>query len=61
MTQQDQLLTIPEVCAWLGVRKSKLHAMIALGEIPSVKLGRHRRFKRRSIAEWVDRREEGRE
>lgn len=44
-----QVYTVDEVCRLLGLRKSSAYALIARGEIPSVKLGTQIRVPRFAI------------
>jgi excisionase family DNA binding protein len=68
-TAPDQLLTIDQLCAWLQVHRSWVFARIADGVLPSIRLsadGRNgkraaRRFDRRKVAAWLERRTAGEE
>jgi len=48
-----RLLDAGQVAALLGVPKSWVYEQSRLGRIPTVALGRYRRYRRRAIAEWV--------
>ena len=47
------LLTAEEVAAMLGVPKSWVYQQSRRGRIPTVTLGRYRRYRAEAIANWV--------
>ena len=47
------LMTAGEVGAMLGVPASWVYAQSRLGRIPTVTLGRYRRYRRSAIEAWV--------
>lgn len=47
------LLTAQEVAALLGVPASWVYEQSRLGRIPTVTLGRYRRYRRDAIEDWV--------
>jgi excisionase family DNA binding protein len=47
------LMTAGEVGAMLGVPASCVYAQSRLGRIPTVTLGRYRRYRRSAIEAWV--------
>lgn len=47
------LLTADEVAALLGVPKSWVYEQSRTGRIPTVTLGRYRRYRREAIEEWI--------
>ncbi len=49
------LMTAEEVAAMLGVRKAWVYEQSRSGQIPTVTLGRYRRYRREAIEEWVER------
>jgi excisionase family DNA binding protein len=48
-----KLLTADDVAELLGVPKSWVYEQSRLGRIPTVTLGRYRRYRREAIDEWV--------
>jgi len=50
-----EVLTIEELSAYLKIPKSTLYKLVREGKIPSQKIGRHLRFHRESIDEWLKR------
>lgn len=48
-----RLLTAADVAEWLGVPKSWVYEQSRLGRIPTVTLGRYRRYRHEAIEEWV--------
>ena len=55
----DKLLTAEDVAEKLGVPKSWVYEQSRLGRIPTVTLGRYRRYRREAIDEWVREMERG--
>ena len=47
------LLTADDVALLLSVPKSWVYEQSRLGRIPTVTLGRYRRYRREAIEEWV--------
>lgn len=55
----DSLLTAEQVAHLLGVTPAWVYAQSRSGGIPTVTLGRYRRYRREAIDAWVCRMEEG--
>lgn len=53
------LLTAGEVAELLGVPRSWVYEQSRLGRIPTVTLGRYRRYRFEAIAAWIERIEAG--
>ncbi|MDA3938573.1 MAG: PTS sugar transporter subunit IIA [Spirochaetia bacterium] len=51
--QEDEVLTLSEVAAYLRVAEKTVHRMLSRGEIPSVKVAGQWRFLRSVISEWL--------
>jgi excisionase family DNA binding protein len=51
----DRLMTAGEVGELLGVPTSWVYEQSRLGRIPTVTLGRYRRYRRSAIEAWVER------
>ena len=51
----DDVLTIGELAIYLKIPKSTLYKLVREGKIPSQKIGRHWRFQKRSIKQWLER------
>ena len=49
-----QVLTIDELAAYLKISKSTIHKLIREGKIPSQKVCRHWRFRKRAIDRWLE-------
>ncbi len=58
-TDEDQVLTIDELAAYLKVSKSTLYKLVQEGKVPGQKVGRHWRFRRETIDRWLDSNSEG--
>ena len=48
-----RLLTAEDVAEMLGVPKTWIYEQSRKGLIPTVELGRYRRFRREAIEEWI--------
>jgi excisionase family DNA binding protein len=48
-----EILTIDQVVAYLSLPKSTVYKLTREGVIPATKVGRHWRFSRRRIDEWI--------
>ena len=53
--QPDAVLTIEELAVYLKIPKSTLYKLVREGKVPSQKVGRHLRFHREVIDEWLKR------
>ena len=54
MTQnQDNVLTIEELAVYLKISKSTLYKLAQAGEVPGQKVGKHWRFRRDIIDQWL--------
>lgn len=49
----EQLLTIEDLCTLLKVGRTTVKLKVAMGEIPSIKIGRQRRFLPEDIHRWL--------
>lgn len=50
----DELLTSDQLATLLGMRKSTVEDYARRGVLPSLKLGRHRRFVRSDVVQALD-------
>lgn len=48
------VLTIEDLSAYLKIPRSTLYKLVREGKIPSQKVGRHWRFRREAINQWLD-------
>ena len=48
------VLTIGELSVYLKIPKSTLYKLVREGKIPSQKVGRHWRFRKKAIDRWLD-------
>ena len=48
------VLTIEELSAYLKIPESTLYKIVREGKIPSQKVGRHWRFRKEAIDNWLD-------
>jgi excisionase family DNA binding protein len=52
-TLSEPLLRPEEVASLLGVKKSSVYEYARAGRLPCIKVGRHLRFLRADIEQWV--------
>jgi excisionase family DNA binding protein len=48
-----EILTVMDVARFLRVPKSTVYKLARIGELPASKIGKHWRFLRRDIHEWM--------
>ena len=53
MQNPDSILTIEELAVYLKLSKSTLYKLCVEGKVPGQKVGRHWRFHRTVIYEWI--------
>ena len=51
----EQLLEAEQVAAILGVDVGHVHSQARSGKIPSVMIGKYRRFSPKQLAKWLER------
>lgn len=51
--RDEEILTVMEVARFLRVPKSTVYKLARVGELPASKIGKHWRFLRRDIHEWM--------
>jgi len=51
--QQNTVLTIGELAAYLKMSKSTLYHLARRGDVPGQKIGRHWRFHKAAIDRWL--------
>jgi excisionase family DNA binding protein len=49
----NEILTVMDVAKFLRVPKSTVYKLARVGELPASKIGKHWRFLRRDIHEWM--------
>lgn len=52
-TDYDEVLTIDELATYLKVSKSTLYKLAQEGKLPGQKIGKHWRFLRSTIDQWL--------
>ncbi|MBW1902168.1 MAG: helix-turn-helix domain-containing protein [Deltaproteobacteria bacterium] len=50
---QNNVLTIEELAVYLKISKSTLYKLAQKGEVPGHKVGKHWRFRRDIIDQWL--------
>ena len=50
---ESEILTVMDVARFLRVPKSTVYKLARLGQLPASKIGKHWRFLRRDIHEWM--------
>jgi excisionase family DNA binding protein len=48
------ILNIEEVSSWLRIPTSTLYSLCRRGGIPCIKIGKHWRFDRKRVEDWLD-------
>ena len=48
-----EVLTIDELSVYLKIPKSTLYKLVREGKVPSQKVGRHWRFQKKAIDNWL--------
>lgn len=49
-------MTISDLAVYLQVSKSSLYKLVQAGKVPGQKVGKHWRFHKHSIDDWLQRR-----
>lgn len=49
----DEILTVQDLHTYLRVPKPTLYALAQSGRIPAAKIGKHWRFRREDIDQWL--------
>lgn len=52
-SQKSDVLDAEEASAWLKIPKSTLYKLCTEGELPAAKVGRHWRFHRETLENWL--------
>lgn len=52
-TKPVDILTIEEISAYLRIPKSTIYKLVREGRIPCQKVGRHWRFRKSAIDDWL--------
>jgi len=57
VSQRIEVLVVdhPTAAEMLGISERYLHTLVKRGEVPSFKWGRARRYSRKALSEYVDR------
>jgi len=50
----DEILTHEEVAEWLKLPKSTLYKLLTEKKIPAVKIGKHWRFLKSDLLDWIN-------
>ena len=59
MSKKQEVLTIAELSEYLKIPKSTVYKLCQEGKIPGQKVGRHWRFRRETIDQWLDEKSKG--
>lgn len=52
--QPEPLMTAADVAAWMGVSLDGVYRLAVRGELPSLTIGRSRRFRRADVEAFLD-------
>jgi len=53
MNESGPVMTVPEVALYLKIPKSSIYKLAQEGRIPCQKVGRHWRFHKAAIEQWI--------
>ncbi len=53
-SNNSSVLTIDDLSAYLKIPKSTLYKLVREGKVPYQKIGRHLRFRRETIDQWLE-------
>ncbi|NLX96713.1 MAG: helix-turn-helix domain-containing protein [Rhodopirellula sp.] len=53
MAKSDAVMTIEELSKYLKISRSTLYKLAQEGKLPAQKVGRHWRFHREAVDEWL--------
>ena len=51
---EQEWMGVAETIAMTGISRTRLHAMVAAGEIPAYRVRRTLRFRRNEIKQWIE-------
>lgn len=54
MSTDSEILTLEELHSYLKIPKPTLYALAQTGRIPAAKVGKHWRFRKTDIDEWLN-------
>ena len=54
MQTEAEILTVDELQGYLKIPKPTLYALAQSGRLPALKVGKHWRFRKRDIDEWLN-------
>ena len=57
---KNDIMTVDEISEWLRIPKSTLYKLCNEGRIPCTKIGKHWRFKRKTIESWFQKESQNR-
>lgn len=58
-SEQEGILTLQELAAYLKIPESSLYKIVREGKIPAQKVGKHWRFSRAAIDAWLAQKKQG--
>jgi len=53
-SEEVSVMTVDEVAEYLRIPRSSLYKLAQEGRIPCQKVGRHWRFRREALEQWLD-------
>jgi excisionase family DNA binding protein len=53
LTSQNELMTAEEVAKYMRLPQSTVYKLVQEGKLPGFKVGRHWRFRRETLVQWV--------
>lgn len=58
-SSQPDVMTIEQLCSYLQLSRSTLYKLAQEGKLPGQKVGKHWRFHKQTVDEWLRGHEEG--
>ena len=52
---EEKLLSVDEVCEYLGIGRDTIYKWIAAKKLPAYRLGRLWKFKKKEVDRWIER------
>ena len=52
---EEKLLSVDDVCEYLGIGRDTIYKWIAVKSLPAYRLGRLWKFKKEEVDKWIER------
>lgn len=51
---EEKLLSVDDVCEYLGIGRDTIYKWIAVKSLPAYRLGRLWKFKKKEVDKWIE-------